>query len=95
MKKAKLKTITDLNKKIKVKASNNQEVVLTAEKRLFAQMIVIAECRNLQMSEVVAHPLGPFPWTLANPDGTLPKTSKDSLAKELQTVQVADVIHQP
>ena len=42
MKKAKLKTFTDLTKKTKVKASNNQEVVLKAEKRLFAQMIVIA-----------------------------------------------------
>ena len=72
MKKAKLKIFTDLNKKIKVKASNNQE----AEKRLFAQMIVIAECSNLQMSEVlVAHLLGPLPWTVAKPDGTLRKTS--------------------
>ena len=63
---------------------------------MFAQMIVIAECRNLQMSEVLAHPLGPFPWTLANPDGTLRKTNKASLAKELRkTVQAADVIHQP
>ena len=40
MKKAKFKTFTDLNKKTKVKASNNQEVVLKAEKRLLAQMIV-------------------------------------------------------
>ena len=96
MKKAKLKTFTDLNKKIKVKASNNQEVVLKTEKRLFAQMIVIAECRNLQMSEVLAHPLGPPPWTLANPDGTLRKTNKTSLAKELQkNVQAADAIPQP
>ena len=83
MKKAKLKTFTDLNKKIKVEASNNPKVVLKAEKRLFAQMIVIAECRNLQMSGVLAHPLRPLPWTLANPDGTLRKTNKASLAKEL------------
>ena len=54
MKKAKLKAFTDLSKKTKVKASNNQEVVLKAEKILFAQMIVIAVCRNLQMSEVLA-----------------------------------------
>ena len=46
MKKDKLKTFTDLNKKIKVEASNNQEVVLKAKERLFAQMIVIAECRT-------------------------------------------------
>ena len=37
-KKAKLKIFTGLNNKIKVKASNNQEVVLKAEKRLFAQL---------------------------------------------------------
>ena len=43
IKKTKLITFTDLNKKIKVKASNNQEAVRKAEKRLFAQMIVIAE----------------------------------------------------
>ena len=60
MKKAKLKTFTYLNKKTKVKASNNQEVVLKADKRLFAQMIVISVCRNLQMSEILAHPLGPL-----------------------------------
>ena len=54
MKKAKLKTFTDLSKKIKVKASNNQEVVLEAEKRLFARMIVIAEYRNLHISEVLS-----------------------------------------
>ena len=54
MKKAKFKTFTDLNKKTKVKASYNHEVVLKAEKRLFVQMIVIAVRRNLQMCEVLA-----------------------------------------
>ena len=51
-------------------------------------MIVIAECRNLQMSEVLAHPLEPFtsvlPWTLAKPNGTLSKTNEGTLAKELK-----------
>ena len=43
-----------------------------------------------------AHPLGPLPWTLAKLDGTLRKTNKASLAKELQmNVQAADVIPQP
>ena len=93
---AKLKTYTDLNKKIKVKASNNQEVVPKDEKRLSAQMIVIVEYGNLQMSEVLAHPLEPLPWTLAKLDGTLRKTNKASLAKELQkNEQAADVILQP
>ena len=95
IKKAKLKTFTDLTKKIQVKASNNQELFPKAVKRLSAQMIVIAECRNLQISEVLAHPLGPLPRTLAKLDGTLGKTNKASLTKELQkNVQAADVIPQ-
>ena len=58
-------------------------------------MIVIAESRNLRMSEVLAHPVGPLPWTLAKSDGTLRKTNKASLAKELQkNVQAADVVPQ-
>ena len=47
-------------------------------------MIVIAEARQLSMKEVFSHPLGPLPWSLAAPDGSLKKTAKSSLAKELQ-----------
>ena len=48
------------------------------------------------MSEVLTHPLGSLPWTLANPDGTLRKTNKATFAKELQkNVQAAYVIPQP
>ena len=94
--KAKLKTFTHLNKKVSVKAGRNQEVILKADRRLLAQMIVIAESRNLQMKEVLSHPLGPLPWSLATPDGLMRKTNKASLAKELQkNVQSADSIPQP
>ena len=94
--KAKLKTFTHLNKKVSVKSGRNQEVILKADRRLFAQMIVIAESRNLQMREVLSHPLGPLPWSLATPDGLMRKTNKASLAKELQrNVQAADAIPQP
>ena len=47
-------------------------------------MIVIAEARQLSMKEVFSHPLGPLPWSLAAPDGSLKKTAKSSSAKELQ-----------
>ena len=95
-KKAKLKTFTDLNKKIKVKASYNQSVVPKAERRLFAKMILIAESRNLQMSEVLAHPVGPLPGHWLSQNGTLRKTNRASLSKEIQkNVQAADVVPQP
>ncbi|XP_035662311.1 uncharacterized protein LOC118406391 [Branchiostoma floridae] len=96
MTKAKLKTFTDLNKKVTVKAGKNQEVILKADRRLFAQMIVIAESRNLKMREVLSHPLGPLPWSLATPDGMLRKTNKSSLAKELlKNAQPVDAIPKP
>ena len=94
--KAKLMTFTHLTKKVTIKAGKNQEVILKADRRLFAQMIVIAESRNLQMRDVLSHPLGPLPWSLATPDGLLRKTNKASLAKELQkNVQASDAIPHP
>ena len=75
-KKAKLKTFAELNEKITVKASYNQSVVPKAERRWFAEMIVIAESRNFQMSEVLAYPVRPLAWKLAKSDSTLHLLSK-------------------
>lgn len=36
------------------------------------------------MKEVLKHPLGPIPWSLANVDGTLKKTNKAALARKLE-----------
>ena len=82
--KAKLQTFTDLNKKVQVKSKTSKEIILKADRNLFAQMILIAENRKLQMREVLSHPLGPLPWALSTADGSLRKTNKAALAKELQ-----------
>lgn len=82
--KQKLKTFSDLNKKFKVQQGGSKEVVLRADRNLFAHMIVVAEIRDLQMSEVLQHPLGPLPWSPATSDGSLRKTNKSALAKEFQ-----------
>ena len=59
-------------------------------------MILIAENQKLQMREVLSHPLGPLPWALSTADGSLTKTNKAALAKELQkSVSFEDVIPQP
>lgn len=56
-------------------------------------MIIIAESRDLQMKDVSSHALGPLPWSLASPDGTMRKTNKAALAKELQkNIQPAEEI---
>lgn len=64
--------------------TTNKEVVLKTDRNLFGNIILIAENRSLNMQEVFSHPLGPLPWSLANPDGSLKKTNKSSLASFLE-----------
>lgn len=47
-------------------------------------MILVAENRKLQMSDVLAHALGPLPWAFASGDGSLHKTKKAALLMELE-----------
>ena len=75
---------------------SGKEIVLRADRKLFAQFIIIAQSRNLQIKDVMKHPLGPVPWSLSTGEGALRKTSKSALAKELRkNVPVGESIQQP
>ena len=81
---------------MKVHKGTSKEVIIEADRALFAQMIIIAENRKLKMNDVLRHPLRPLPSSLASADGSLRKTNKASLAKELQkNMTAADMIPQP
>lgn len=84
MSKVMLKTFKHMSKKVELRKRTANEIVLKADRALLAQMIVITEAWQLSVKEVLSHPLGPLPWSLAAPDGSLKKTAKSSLAKELQ-----------
>ena len=43
--------------------------ILKADMSLFGKMIVIAQSRQLNMTAIFVHPLGPIPWALARPEG--------------------------
>ena len=47
-------------------------------------MILVAECRKVNIKDVNAHPLGPLLAQLANAHGSLRKTNMDALARELE-----------
>ena len=47
-------------------------------------MLIIAQSRLLHMKDVLSHSLGPLLWALANDDGSLQKTNKAVLARELE-----------
>ena len=96
MKKHNLQTFLNINKKqVGYKAKRNH-IILKADRNLFGRMIIIAQSRALSIREVLAHPLEPIQWSLANGDGSLRKTNKAALARELEkTVSPADLIPKP
>ena len=69
---------------------------LKAEINLFDHMILVAQSRQLQMRDVLAHPLGPLPCALANAVVSLRKTNKAALARQLErNVSPAEDIRDP
>ena len=64
--------------------AKGKEIILKADKNLFGMMTVITQSRNLDMKEVLSHPLGPIPWSLASSDRTLRKTNKAVLSNTLE-----------
>ena len=93
--KLKLKTFSDTQRSQKLRTPN-KEVVLKADNKLFGHMVLVAGNRKLDMRLVVQHPLGPLPWALANCDGTMKKTNKATLARNLEKrASAADNIPKP
>ena len=82
MAKKRLKTFSTIN--TKTSRTKGQNVVLKAGRILFGQMILVAEIRSVNMEDVLSRPLGPLQGALANADGSLRKTNKAALARELE-----------
>ena len=62
---------------------------------LFGHMI-LAQSRQLDSRDVLAHLVGPLPWALARAYGFLRKTNKAALARELErNVSPAEDIPDP
>jgi len=85
MKKQKLKTFSDVYAK-KV-ACKGKEIVLKADRNLFGHMIVVAQSRELDMKQVLRHPLGPLLWALANGDGSLRTDKAMFVAQNVPVVE--------
>ena len=94
--KLKLKTFSDMTKKQRKVSANGKQMILKADRKLFGQMILIAQTRKtLSMKEVLTHPLGPVPWSLANEDGSIRKTNKSVLSREVHKDAKTDSIPEP
>ena len=60
-----------------------REVILKADRYLFAHLLVVAQTRDMDLREVFKYFLGPLPWSLASADGSLCKTVKSKLQESL------------
>jgi len=84
IKKQNLKTFTNMKSAARIRTPK-VDLVLKCDRGVFARMAIIAQIRQLDLREVFSFPLGPLPWALAAPDGSLRKTSKCKLLEALST----------
>lgn len=54
------------------------------DRDVFVRMALLGQFRQIDMKVVFTYPLGPLPWSLADPYGLLRKTSKAKLVQQLQ-----------
>lgn len=83
LKKAKLKSFKDLKAVRKVR-NKDQELPLRMDRDVFARMALLGQFRQIDMKIVFTYPLGPLPWSLADPYGLPRKTSKAKLSQQLE-----------
>ena len=81
--KLKLGSFRDTHKKTSVTAGD-KNVMIRADRNLFARLLVIGQSRQMDLRYLLTHELGPLPWSLALPDGSLVKTNKASLSMLLE-----------
>ena len=62
MTKQNLKTLSNVNAKKASGRGTSKEVVLKAEINVFGNMILVAQSKQLDVRDVLAHPLSPLPW---------------------------------
>lgn len=81
--KLKLGTFAETRTKKQV-TTGGRDIVIKADRNLFARLLVIGQHRQMDLREILAHELGPVPWSLASPDGSLAKTNKAALSPLLE-----------
>ena len=63
---------------------NSTPVAIKADRQIFSHLLVIQEKRETSLKKVMTYELGPVPWSLAMPNGSLVKSAKASLMKVLE-----------
>ena len=64
--------------------NKNLVLPLRMDRGVFARMALLGQFRQIDMKVVFIYPLGPLPWSLADPYGLMRKTSKAKLSQQLE-----------
>ena len=83
LRKMKLKSFKDLKTITKIR-TKDLVVSLQIDRALFARMALLGQFRKIDMKTVFTFPLGPLPWSLADPCGLPPKTNKSKISQQLE-----------
>ena len=73
---------------------SGSEVAIKADRAFFHKLVTIAKVRDLDLHDVYSYELGPIPWPLATAHGTLCKTDRLVLIKELG-MAIIQVLKEP
>ena len=80
-KKRKVLTFGVMGKKKTTKASG-KERTLKADRKLFAELMLVGSTRKVQLEEMLKHHLGPFPLSIPPIHSALVKTNKALLLQK-------------
>ena len=68
----------------KMVSVKGKDLVIRADRNLFARLLVIQEKREISLKELLRFSLGPIAWSLATPTGTIYKSVKSKLLASLE-----------
>ena len=83
LKKLRLGTFANMNKKVKVKVKG-REVQFSSQSEIFGKIALIAQSRSADLQEIFKYPLGSVPYALADSMGTMIKTKKGRSAGRIR-----------
>jgi hypothetical protein len=83
-KKTNVKTFACLSKPIKLTKDKQKVQAVNIDREIFSRLVVVSESRDIDLKELYSYELAQVPLALANLDGSMIKTSKSMLLKELE-----------
>ena len=76
-------TFETLNKVMTVPISKDKNKVIKYDKDLFQRFLVVSRSREIDLQDVLSYGLSPVPLSIAHLNGSMRKTAKSNLLKEL------------